>query len=182
MKAKASEPITEDEMPFEIPKNWVWIKLCDAINVVSARRVHQSDWKNEGVPFYRAREIAKLASSGYVNNELYISKELYDKFSAFGVPSEGDLMVTAVGTIGKIYVVKKNDLFSSFPFVFSGNGVFSSGNGCGNPFVIKDFLGCSPARLRPLSFPATVRLNPRLLSDGFADAWSAVRLRFALPF
>lgn len=87
------------------------MRFGEIMNVVSARRVHQSDWKNEGIPFYRAREIAKLSEDGYVDNELFISAELYDELSKSGVPKEGDLMVTAVGTLGKTYIVTKNDKF-----------------------------------------------------------------------
>lgn len=113
-KIKKSKPlpkITEDEIPFEIPESWEWVRFGEIMNVVSARRVHQSDWENEGIPFYRAREIAKLSEDGYVDNELFISAELYDELSKSGVPKEGDLMVTAVGTLGKTYIVTKNDKF-----------------------------------------------------------------------
>ena len=64
-----------------------------------------------GIPFYRAREIGKLAEYDYVNNELFIDRSLYEEFSKSGVPVEGDLMVTAVGTLGKVYVVKKDEVF-----------------------------------------------------------------------
>ena len=40
-----------------------------------------------------------------------LSKELYEEFSKSGVPQAGDLMVTAVGTLGKVYIVKDGDLF-----------------------------------------------------------------------
>ena len=98
-------------MPFEIPDNWKWVRFGSIVNIVSARRVHQSDWKTSGIPFYRAREIAKLATDGYVDNELYISNELFFKFSNSGIPKSGDLMVTAVGTLGKTYIVKPSDVF-----------------------------------------------------------------------
>ena len=68
-----------DEVPFEIPESWEWVRLKNICNVVSAKRVHQSDWKNEGVPFYRAREIGKLSEYGTVDNDLFISKELYQE-------------------------------------------------------------------------------------------------------
>ena len=110
-KEKPLPEITEDEIPFEIPESWKWVHWGEVINIVSARRVHQSDWKSEGIPFYRAREIAKLAENGYVENELFISQELFDEFSKSGVPQPGDLMVTAVGTLGKTYIVKQDDHF-----------------------------------------------------------------------
>lgn len=99
------------EVPFELPNGWCWCRLKNIINAVSARRVHQSDWRNNGIPFYRAREIAKLAENGYVNNELFISEELFNEYSKNGVPQSGDLMITAVGTLGKAYIVKETDKF-----------------------------------------------------------------------
>jgi len=100
-----------DEVPFELPDSWCWCRLKSIINAVSARRVHQSDWKNSGIPFYRAREIAKLAENGSVDNEIFISEELFAEYSKSGVPQSGDLMVTAVGTLGKTYIVKDTDRF-----------------------------------------------------------------------
>lgn len=110
-KEKPLPEITEDEKPFDIPENWMWVRFGNIVNVVSARRVHQSDWKTNGVPFYRAREIARLADDGVVDNELFISEELYENFSRSGIPKPGDLMVTAVGTLGKCYVVQDGDRF-----------------------------------------------------------------------
>ena len=81
------------------------------LNIGSARRVHEKDWRSSGIPFYRAREIGKLAEYGHVDNDLFIDQELYDDFSQSGVPLSGDLMVTAVGTLGKVYVVHDNEVF-----------------------------------------------------------------------
>ena len=107
-----NEPVCiADEVPFEIPESWEWVRLKNIVNVVSARRVHQSDWKSTGVPFYRAREIGKLSEQGFVDNDLFISEELYSEFSKSGVPKKNDLMITAVGTLGKVYIVKEEDRF-----------------------------------------------------------------------
>ena len=59
-KQKALPEITDDEIPCEIPETWKWVKCGDILNIVSAKRVHQSDWQNKGIPLYRAREISKL--------------------------------------------------------------------------------------------------------------------------
>ena len=104
-------PITEEEKPFEIPESWEWVRIKTILNVYSARRVHEKDWRKTGIPFYRAREIGKLADSGFVNNDLYIEQALYDEFSKSGVPQAGDLMITAVGTLGKVYIVRDEDMF-----------------------------------------------------------------------
>ena len=52
-----------------------------------------------------------MAEYGHVDNDLFIDQELYDEFSQSGVPLSGDLMVTAVGTLGKVYVVHDNEVF-----------------------------------------------------------------------
>lgn len=97
---------------FDIPNNWIVCYLKEIFNVCSAKRVKQSEWKTSGVPFYRAREIVKLSNNGYIDNDLFISEEHYMKLKAeFGVPKSGDLMVSGVGTIGRVYIVKENDLF-----------------------------------------------------------------------
>jgi len=108
---KIGDETAELEVPFDIPDSWEWVRLGNIVNIVSARRVHQSDWRAEGVPFYRAREIVKLSDSGYVNNELFISQKLFDEYAVSGVPQPGDLMVTAVGTLGKTYIVQPGDRF-----------------------------------------------------------------------
>src|SRR5271156_4998125 len=91
---------------------WQIKTLGDLFEITSSKRVFEADWKTDGVPFYRAREIVKLANQGYVNNELFISEEMYQKYSGkYGIPVEGDIMVTGVGTLGICYVVQRNDKF-----------------------------------------------------------------------
>lgn len=104
-------PISEDEIPYKIPESWEWVRIKTIFDVCSARRVHEKDWRTSGIPFYRAREIGKLADNGFVDNDLFIDQQLYDEFSQSGVPKEGDLMITAVGTLGKVYIVKEGEIF-----------------------------------------------------------------------
>ena len=87
-------------------------KISDFFDVTSSKRVFQSEWKSKGVPFYRAREIVTLAQDGVVENELYISEEMYKDYSSkYGSPKAGDILVTGVGTLGICYQVKENDRF-----------------------------------------------------------------------
>ncbi|WP_341857984.1 restriction endonuclease subunit S [Sinorhizobium medicae] len=89
-----------------IPEDWEVYRLGDLFEITSSKRVFKSEWKSDGVPFYRAREIALLSERGFVDNELFISREMYDAFQrSYGVPQPGDLLVTGVGTLGKVYVV-----------------------------------------------------------------------------
>jgi type I restriction enzyme S subunit len=95
-----------------IPEEWEVKRLGDLFEITSSKRVFQSEWKTEGIPFYRARELAVLGEKGYIKNELFISKEMYDVFkNVYGVPQIGDMLVTGVGTLGKVYVVSDDHKF-----------------------------------------------------------------------
>jgi len=91
---------------------WPVVAFGDLFDISSSKRVLQRDWKNEGVPFYRAREIVKLARDGYVENDLFISERHYCELkNENGVPETNDLMISAVGTLGACYIVRGNDRF-----------------------------------------------------------------------
>ena len=105
-------PCDNGHYTFDVPSGWITTNLGSIFNVVSAKRILKSDWKHSGVPFYRAREIAKLSIYGLVDNELYISEEHYNLLKEkFPVPKASDIMISAVGTIGKCYIVKESDKF-----------------------------------------------------------------------
>lgn len=111
-RQKALAEIGEEEKPFDVPTNWEWIRLGQLGSVGSSSRVHQKDWQSSGVPFYRAREIVRLSRDGVVENELFISEELYQELSTGqSVPKAGDIMLTGVGTIGVPYCVQNTDRF-----------------------------------------------------------------------
>ena len=102
----------EDEIPFDVPEGWAWCKMKEILDISSAKRVLQEDWKDSGIPFYRAREIAQLSNGEIVKDDLFITNELYESLKEnYGVPHPEDLMVSAVGTIGKTYIVKESDCF-----------------------------------------------------------------------
>ena len=105
-------PCDNGHYTFDVPSGWITTNLGSIFNVVSAKRILKSDWKHSGVPFYRAREIAKLSIYELVDNELYISEEHYNSLKEkFPVPKASDIMISAVGTIGKCYIVKESDKF-----------------------------------------------------------------------
>ena len=114
-KIKKSKPlaeITDDEKPFELPVGWEWSRLGQIGVVSSSSRIHQKDWTDSGIPFYRAREIVILSKLGHVDNELFITQELFKTLTNNGIiPEHDDLMITGVGTIGVPYIVKKTDKF-----------------------------------------------------------------------
>ena len=86
--------------------------MDDLYKVGSSKRVLKSQWKTEGVPFYRGREITRLATDGFVDNELFISEKHFAELSKeYGVPKAGDIVITAIGTIGNSHIVRASDRF-----------------------------------------------------------------------
>ena len=101
----------KDEQGRDYPE-WEHKRLGELYDITSSKRVFQSEWKDSGVPFYRAREIIELSNNGFVDNDLFISPEMYKRYSEkYGAPKQNDLLITGVGTIGKLYIVPKNSTF-----------------------------------------------------------------------
>jgi len=93
-------------------EGWEERKLGDLGEITSSKRIYKREYIKEGIPFYRTKEIKELANEKEISLELYISREKYREIKkTFGVPSEGDILISAVGTIGEIYVVRKGDEF-----------------------------------------------------------------------
>jgi type I restriction enzyme S subunit len=91
---------------------WKEVKLGDVIEICSSKRVLQQDWKSEGIPFYRTREVISLANGEKFRTPIFISLDLFAELKEkYGVPKVGDILATGVGTIGQTYVVKANDKF-----------------------------------------------------------------------
>ena len=86
---------------------WEQRKLGELMEVTSVRRVHQDEWTTQGVRFLRARDLVAYANNTEIELPLYISKELYEKYTAqSGKVEIGDLLVTGVGTIGVPWLVE----------------------------------------------------------------------------
>ncbi|WP_270220513.1 restriction endonuclease subunit S [Lactococcus lactis] len=84
--------------------DWELRKLGEVATLSSSKRIHLSDYVTEGIPFYRGSEISTGGITG--NQELFISQEKFDEIKEkYGVPSEGDILVTAVGTLGNLWKV-----------------------------------------------------------------------------
>ncbi len=91
---------------------WVATRLDALYKIGSSKRVLKSEWAAEGVPFYRGREVTRLAADGFVDNELFVSEAHFAELSKqYGVPEAGDIVITAIGTIGNAYVVRSSDRF-----------------------------------------------------------------------
>lgn len=112
---------------------WVEKRLGDIFNIGSSKRILETEWTTAGVPFYGGREIVKLAKSGTVLSNSYISEEKYSDYSSkYDMPRQDDILITARGTIGVGYVVQEGDKF----YYKDGNIISMRGKTPINPYFM----------------------------------------------
>ena len=87
-------PICEDEIPFDIPENWVWVHLGDVINLTSGRDLEPSKYNaaQKGIPYM-------TGASNFENGNLIINRWTDTPAS---ISKLGDLLITCKGTIGEM--------------------------------------------------------------------------------
>ena len=106
------KPISEDEIPFEIPESWEWCRLGDITEIKSSKRVFEKDYVATGIPFFRSKEIGDLSRGEHIHTELYITKEHYNELKEkYGVPQKGDILLTSVGSIGNFWICDGREFY-----------------------------------------------------------------------
>lgn len=99
--------------PVSNPKGWKMVELGELTSVGSSKRIFEKEYVPEGVPFYRTKEIVELSKGNSISTELFITKERFEEIKEqYAAPKAGDLLISAVGTIGVIWIVDgKNDFY-----------------------------------------------------------------------
>ncbi|MCS6134388.1 hypothetical protein G3496_05530 [Shewanella baltica] len=117
----------------EIPDDWDVAYLGDIAELTSSKRIFESDYVSDGIPFFRGQEVSSLLESKDIENLIYISKTKYNALKArYGAPKPGEILITAVGTLGNAFLIQSED-----PFYFKD----------GNLIWIKKIKGCTPEYL-----------------------------------
>ena len=104
-KIKKEKPLPEieaDEIPFEIPTNWMWVRLGNICSKVVDGDHNPPKGENHPTPYI-------MASSQNINNDRlvnlcsvrYLSKEVFEKENLRTLASEGDIFFTSVGSLGR---------------------------------------------------------------------------------
>ncbi|WP_373545808.1 restriction endonuclease subunit S [Chamaesiphon sp.] len=132
----------------DLSKQWLEKKLGEICNITSSKRIFQSEYIADGIPFYRTKEIKELANGKDVTTELFISEERYRKIKInFGIPIAGDILLTAIGTIGEIYVIEADKEF----YFKDGNVLWLKDFKLVNTYYLKLVLGSFVEKLKKLS-------------------------------
>jgi len=95
-------PISEEEIPFEIPESWEWVKLGTISKLLGGFAFKSHEYTNDGS---RVVRISDVSEEGFVNKS--IVRHPYDNSLAQYVICSNDiLMAMTGGTVGKSLLVK----------------------------------------------------------------------------
>jgi type I restriction enzyme S subunit len=106
-KDKSLPPINADDVPFELPKGWEWVRLGEFLQLINGDRGKNYPSKDklstEGIPFISAINIqnGEVAS----NNLLCLTPEQYNKLGS-GKLNKNDIVFCIRGSLGKNAIYK----------------------------------------------------------------------------
>ena len=97
-KEKPLADITEDEIPFEIPDSWKWVRFGECINLLSGQDLTSDRYndKNEGIVYLTGASNIDDSENVIINRWTT---------SPTSVAKKGDLLITCKGTIGKTAIL-----------------------------------------------------------------------------
>jgi type I restriction enzyme S subunit len=101
-----------EELEKEIPEGWEYISFLNICEIGSSKRIYEYEYCETGIPFYRGKEITLKKNGLPIREPYFISNDRYNELvKIYGKPSEGDILLTAVGTIGSSYMVSNEDFY-----------------------------------------------------------------------
>ena len=107
-KEKPLAEIAEEEIPFDIPESWKWVRLSDVIDVRDG--THDSPkYVPVGIPLVTSKNLV----NGVIDysNVKCITQEDADKINARSMVDDDDILFAMIGSIGNPVLVKKDREF-----------------------------------------------------------------------
>lgn len=93
-KEKPLTPITDEEIPFDIPENWVWCRLGDCIKLLSGQDLTPDKYNASG-----KGTIYITGASNIENGRITVNR--WTEFPR-AIAHKGELLITCKGTIGEM--------------------------------------------------------------------------------
>ena len=111
-KEKPLPEITEEEIPFDIPEGWKWVRLGGIASLVTkgtTPRGGSVSYKESGIGFLRAENIAGYDRIDKATLK-YVDPNTHTGFLKRSIIKENDILITIAGTLGRTAMVRKEDL------------------------------------------------------------------------
>jgi len=111
-KSNGGEMEFSKEIGSEIPMGWEVSTILSLCEITSSKRIFEEEYTNDGIPFYRGKEISLKKLGVAITDPIYISTKRYNEIiSLNSKPEIGDILMTAVGTIGVSYLVQDEKFY-----------------------------------------------------------------------
>ncbi len=95
-----------------IPEDWEVKQIFEFSDLLSSKRIFESDYVSTGIPFYRGTEISLLVDGKGFENKYYITREKYDSIKRhYGAPKRDEILITAVGTLANVHLIEDDKEF-----------------------------------------------------------------------
>ena len=111
-KQKELPAITEDEIPFEIPENWEWVRVGSLSTIVTKGTTPRGGnvaYVEKGIGFLRAENVAGLDKLDLTNLKC-VDEETNRTFLSRSIIKSDDILITIAGTLGRTGLVREKDL------------------------------------------------------------------------
>ncbi len=101
-KEKPLPEIAEDEVPFEIPESWAWVRLNSVISLLSGSDLTPDKYNaiEKGIPYI-------TGASNIEGNQLIINR--WTEYPN-NIARKGDLLLTCKGTVGKTIILVETEV------------------------------------------------------------------------
>ena len=109
-KAKSEEldQIFLDEMPFELPRGWVWCRLGEIAYVASGSTPPKSCFAKSGVPYIKMYNVRNQAID-FDFKPQYVTADTHNRLLKRSRAGAGDLLMNIVGPpLGKLAIIPDN--------------------------------------------------------------------------
>ena len=114
-KVGKNEPVCiADEVPFEIPESWEWVRISSLGSIVRGSGIKRTETVEFGKPCVRYGELYTTYHTSFDQTVSFVSEELFERCKHF---SYGDILMTLTGEnkpdIAKAVAYLGNDIIAA---------------------------------------------------------------------
>lgn len=107
-----SKPIEEDEIPFEIPESWEWVRLNNISKTITKGTTPRGGnvaYSSTGIGFLRAENVGGFDELD-LSKLKFVTEEEHQGFLSRSIIEADDVLITIAGTLGRTALVKEKHL------------------------------------------------------------------------
>lgn len=106
---KPLPPIKPQEVPYQLPQGWEWVRLGELANFIDYRG-KTPEKVDDGIPLITAKNIR----FGFINRDPqeYVTENEFARWMTRGFPQVGDLLFTTEAPLGNVAVVDIEEPFA----------------------------------------------------------------------